>query len=149
MERRTGSGWNFGVAASFATTDYFVRTFVPTTGGSGRRRTPVTGSVTTLLAQVGRLLTPVNWPTRLELLGGAGLIHLSKLSEVNPDERSSGFRPAVDVGVALTQELSGITSIQVGYSALFYRYPTSQDVVPPSKGMRDSRATIGFRLALP
>ncbi|MDX2207480.1 MAG: hypothetical protein SFU57_07540 [Gemmatimonadales bacterium] len=137
------------MAASFATTEYFVESFVPATGASGRRGTRVVGSVTTLLAQVGRLLTPVNWPTRLELLGGAGLIHLSKLSEVNPDERSSGLRPAVDVGVALTQKLSDITSIQVGYSTLFYSYPTSQDVVPPGKGMRDTRATIGLRLQFP
>lgn len=149
VERPTGSGWNYGIAASFASTDYTVRTFVPATGAEGGFRANVAGSVTTFLAQVGRLLTPVNWRTRVELVGGAGLIHLAKLSEVNPDERTSGFRPAVDIGVAVTQELSSITGIQAGYSALYYRYPTNQDGGAPSKGMKDIRATIGFRLALP
>lgn len=152
LERRTNSRWTYGAAVSVASVDYVSETldratFQPVLDSEVSRRTD-TGRLTTMLAQIGHLLTPLSWRTRVELLGGAGLIHLSGLSDVNPDERTSGLRPAFDIGVAVTQELSSVIGIQAGYSRFYYRSPTNQEGFAPSRGMEDVRATIGLRLAL-
>lgn len=153
LERRTGTAWNYGAAVTIASVDYFLRTRTvdATTGTLGPDfgfTQRGSGTVTSLLAQVGHLLTPVGWRTRVELVGGAGLIHLSGLSEANPDERTSGLRPAFDIGVAVTQELTSVVGIQAGYSALYYRSPTNQAGFAPSRGMRDARVNLGLRLKL-
>lgn len=153
LERRTGTAWNYGVAVNIASVDYVLltRTVDATTGTLGPDfgfTQGGSGTVSTLLAQVGHLLTPVSWRTRVELVGGAGLIHLSGLRDANPDERTSGFRPAFDIGVAVTQELSSVVGIQAGYSALYYRSPTNQAGFAPSRGMRDTRFNLGFRFNL-
>lgn len=152
LERRTSSRWTYGAAVSVASVDYVSETldratFQPVLGSEASPRTG-NGTLTTMLAQVGHLLTPLSWRTRVELLGGAGLIHLSGLSDVNPDERTSGLRPALDIGVAVTQELSSVVGIQAGYSRFFYRSPTNQEGFAPSTGMTDIRATIGLRFNL-
>ncbi len=151
LERRTGTAWNYGVAVNIASVDYFVETRDATTfmPGPGLGFTQQgSGTVTTLLAQVGHLLTPLSWRTRVELVGGAGLIHLSGLRDANPDERTSGLRPAFDIGVAVTQELTSVVGIQAGYSALYYRSPTNQAGFAPSRGMKDLRVNLGLRFKL-
>lgn len=153
LERRTGTAWNYGVAVNIASVDYFLRTLTvdATTGTFGPDygfTQRGSGTVTSLLAQAGHLLTPLSWRTRVELVGGAGFIHLSGLSDANPDERTSGLRPAFDIGVAVTQELTSVIGIQAGYSALYYRSPTDQAGFAPSRGMKDLRVNLGLRFTL-